>query len=303
MQQIVNVYKPQGATPLEVIQQFKQQFPRYKDEKISYAGRLDPLAHGILLLLLGEQGSKENNEKRALLRSADWRKNRGVTVERDSLLNLPKEYEFEAVFGMETDTYDVLGLLQKIKVTDKGKKTKHSPTKIQSNMELFHSALNDDLEKNIQSFIKSKLGKHIQQYPPFSSKPVQGKPLFRWAKENKLAKIEMPEREIEIFDFQLMGIYAINKDALQREVMQQIESVHGDFRQKEIQEKWEEFFAKNTNPIFRTARFTISCSSGTYIRSLVHELGKKLEIGAITLEILRTKVGEYELDSAITLTT
>jgi len=50
-----------------------------------------------------------------------------------------------------------------------------------------------------------------------------------------------------------------------------------------------------------TARFAIECSSGTYIRSLAHEMGQKLGCGAHLSEICRTAVGEFSLDQAIEL--
>jgi tRNA pseudouridine55 synthase len=49
------------------------------------------------------------------------------------------------------------------------------------------------------------------------------------------------------------------------------------------------------------ARFIIECSSGTYIRSLAHEMGQKLGCGAHLAEIERTAVGEFSLEQAITL--
>src|ERR1700681_2540191 len=49
------------------------------------------------------------------------------------------------------------------------------------------------------------------------------------------------------------------------------------------------------------ARFVIECSSGTYIRSLAHEMGQKLGCGAHLQEITRTAVGEFSLDQAIKL--
>ncbi len=49
------------------------------------------------------------------------------------------------------------------------------------------------------------------------------------------------------------------------------------------------------------ARFIIECSSGTYIRSLAHEMGEKLGCGAHLAEIARTAVGEFTLDQAFTL--
>jgi tRNA pseudouridine55 synthase len=49
------------------------------------------------------------------------------------------------------------------------------------------------------------------------------------------------------------------------------------------------------------ARFVIECSSGTYIRSLAHEMGQRLGCGAHLAEIERTAVGEFSLEQAITL--
>ncbi len=49
------------------------------------------------------------------------------------------------------------------------------------------------------------------------------------------------------------------------------------------------------------ARFIIECSSGTYIRSLTHEMGQKLGCGAHLSEISRTAVGEFSLDQAVKL--
>jgi tRNA pseudouridine55 synthase len=50
-----------------------------------------------------------------------------------------------------------------------------------------------------------------------------------------------------------------------------------------------------------TARFTIECSSGTYIRSLAHDMGQKIGCGAHLSEICRTAVGEFSLDQAVDL--
>jgi len=49
------------------------------------------------------------------------------------------------------------------------------------------------------------------------------------------------------------------------------------------------------------ARFVVECSSGTYIRSLAHEMGQKLGCGAHLCEITRTAVGEFSLEQAVKL--
>ena len=52
-EQLVIVNKPIGKTPLEMVQFFKKNNPEYAESTISYAGRLDPMAHGLLILLIG----------------------------------------------------------------------------------------------------------------------------------------------------------------------------------------------------------------------------------------------------------
>lgn len=41
--------------------------------------------------------------------------------------------------------------------------------------------------------------------------------------------------------------------------------------------------------------FTCEVSSGFYVRSLVHDIGEKLGVGATVVEIRRTKVGPYQV--------
>lgn len=48
-------------------------------------------------------------------------------------------------------------------------------------------------------------------------------------------------------------------------------------------------------------RFRVTCSKGTYIRTLCHDIGEKLGCGAAMETLLRTKVGRFTLDDAITL--
>jgi len=49
------------------------------------------------------------------------------------------------------------------------------------------------------------------------------------------------------------------------------------------------------------ARFVVECGSGTYIRSLAHDLGQLQGTGAHLAEIVRTAVGEFTLDHAVSL--
>ena len=47
--------------------------------------------------------------------------------------------------------------------------------------------------------------------------------------------------------------------------------------------------------------FRVTCSAGTYVRSLVHDLGQKLGCGAHLTGLVRTGSGEFLLDQAIAL--
>ena len=86
MKKIIVLNKKEGETPLEALDGIRIKYKEYKDIKMTYAGRLDPMASGVLVVLLGEE--VKNKEK---------------------YLALEKEYEFEILFGFATDTYDILG--------------------------------------------------------------------------------------------------------------------------------------------------------------------------------------------------
>ncbi|MGZ6988486.1 MAG: tRNA pseudouridine(55) synthase TruB [Thermoanaerobaculia bacterium] len=49
------------------------------------------------------------------------------------------------------------------------------------------------------------------------------------------------------------------------------------------------------------AAFRISCTSGTYIRSLAHDVGKALGFGAHLASLRRTSIGPFRLEDALTL--
>lgn len=256
MDTVLSVYKPVGKTPLEMINLVKTHYPEYASAPISYAGRLDPLAHGVLLLVVGDAIEK-----------------------RDEYLHLDKQYRFETLFGVSTDTYDYLGLTQNNKLLEP----------------------NQDVNTFVNSFVSRHVGIMQQEYPPFSSKTVQGKPLFQWAKEGRLNEIEIPSRSIEIKKMQTISIQPIDIQLLKQKFYTNIALVQGEFRQDDIQKQWEQFFANNTNSEFLTATFEVTCSSGTYVRGIAHSLGQELGCGAIATDILRTCVGKYTLKDALRL--
>lgn len=87
MEKVLKLYKNLGETPLECLERFRAENPEYANEKMTYAGRLDPMAEGLLIALVGEECKKK-----------------------DEYLGLDKEYVFEVLFGFQTDTYDILGI-------------------------------------------------------------------------------------------------------------------------------------------------------------------------------------------------
>lgn len=99
MANTIYIWKSIGLTPLEVVEKFKGKFPEYKNEVISYAGRLDPMAEGILILLIGEENKNRNK-----------------------YLDLKKEYESEMIIGISTDTFDSLGLITQVNLNEISKK-------------------------------------------------------------------------------------------------------------------------------------------------------------------------------------
>lgn len=48
-------------------------------------------------------------------------------------------------------------------------------------------------------------------------------------------------------------------------------------------------------------KFKVTCSKGTYIRSLAHDFGRKLGVGGYLKKLIRTSVGEYQLSNAVDL--
>lgn len=72
-----------------------------------------------------------------------------------------------------------------------------------------------------------------------------------------------------------------------------------DFKIKEKEIKINEFKILNfSSPVIE---FYISCSKGTYIRSLARDIGLRLGCGAYLSELRRTKIGNFDVDDASTI--
>ncbi len=241
------VYKNLGETPLLRLERFRSDHPEYQDSKITYAGRLDPMAEGLLILLTNEAVNAKEN-----------------------FLNLSKTYIVEVLWGIETDTHDVLGKVTNLK-------------------------LQIPEQEEIQEYILKSLGKFEQKYPAYSSKPVLGKPLFEWAREGKIDEVEVPSHEVEIISAEFVGRKAISKEDLLNQVQKKISLVKGDFRQEETISKWQEVLNVADTNEFVVDKIMLEVSSGFYVRQFVSDVAENFGTVATTFHIKRTKVGEFEM--------
>ncbi|QQS38773.1 hypothetical protein IPM62_05320 [Candidatus Woesebacteria bacterium] len=254
MPKVLNIYKPRGKTPFEVVKKLQEIIPTYKNLKIGYAGRLDPMAHGVLLILIHPE-----------------------TKNRTTYQNLDKEYEFDLLLGINTDTYDLLGLITNYK----------------------HVIYSDDLLKNIRKCSSKLVGSYRQVYPVYSSKTIKGKPLYKWARENLLDTIDIPTKVVNIHSLKIVKIREITQVKLLQNVTKRIKMVDGDFRQDKILKTWNTFLTTHSNDKFVLVKYRVKCQSGTYVRSICQTLGEMLGCGAVAYEIKRTKVGEFYIKDAL----
>ena len=210
MDGIIVVNKEKGCTSHDLVSKVK----KIVKEKVGHTGTLDPLATGVLPLLIGKG-----------------------TLCLKYLINHNKEYIAVLKLGVSTDTMDGEGIVLEEKDVD---------TSI--------------LEKsNVEKILSGFVGKQIQEPPIYSAIKVKGKKLYEYARKGE--SIEIPKREIEIYDMELRGI----------------------------------------NKIENEIEFKVSCSKGTYIRSLCFDLAKKLGTIGYMKDLKRLKVGEFSIENSITI--
>ena len=255
-QKVIPINKPVGLTPLESLQQLRQTMPELKDQKLSYSGRLDPMASGVILVLVGEE-----------------------TKNREHYQNLDKTYQVDILFGLETDTYDSLGILKNTRI--------NPPPKY--------------LTSNLQPLTSNLIGTIDQPYPPYSYIKTKGHPLWWWAKNNRLDEITIPSKQVTIHSVKLIDFTKLPLEKIIKEVITNINKVSGDFRQSKIISHWQTLGINDGDKKVYIAKLELSVSSGTYIRSISHELGQTLGTSAIALHIHRTRVGEYNISKSISL--
>ena len=208
MNGILLVNKQKNCTSHDVVYKVK----KIVKEKVGHTGTLDPLAEGVLPLLIGKG-----------------------TLCSKYLIEHDKEYEVVLKLGISTQTMDGEGeVLEEREIGEEVLDKKH-------------------IEKILESFV----GKQKQTPPMYSAIKVKGKKLYEYARKGE--KVEIPKREIEIYNIKLVGI---NRE------------------KKEIE-------------------FKVSCSKGTYIRSLCTDIAKKLGTIGYMSELKRLKVGNFKIENTI----
>ncbi|MEZ5344735.1 MAG: tRNA pseudouridine(55) synthase TruB [Pyrinomonadaceae bacterium] len=105
----------------------------------------------------------------------------------------------------------------------------------------------------------------IEQIPPmYSAKKVGGKKLYELARKGM--EIDRKAVNVKISELELIGD-------------------HSGSQESETQE----------------FRVRVTCSAGTYIRTLAEDIGKKLGTGCHLAELRRIRAGKFDIDQAVTL--
>tara|TARA_A100001015_G_scaffold320185_1_gene445684 strand:+ start:1279 stop:1995 length:717 start_codon:yes stop_codon:yes gene_type:complete len=232
------VYKPVGLTPYELVKNVRKRYPKYK--KIAFAGRLDPMAHGYMLLLIDEHCKLMDN-----------------------YLNLEKSYEYQIIFGITTNTYDIMGNIL-------------CETEKIYNLEYI-------LEK--KNYL---VGEYFQKYPQYSSKTVlyNNKMIPMW-KIKDLNQIKIPKKRIKVKYIKYIDHYYLNKRKLVSLVSSRLNQVKSsNFNIKSFKSQWENIKEND----YLIVKFKSHVTSGTYIREISNQLGILTNYGGTILEIYRNKI-------------
>lgn len=116
-------------------------------------------------------------------------------------------------------------------------------------------------ERKLVEVIASFEGEYDQIPPMYSALKVDGKKLYELAREGKV--VERKARKVKI------------------------ESIRINEMNLEDEQK--------------TVTFTVTCSKGTYVRTLCHDIGELLGCGACMQHLTRTRVGQFNVDDSLTL--
>lgn len=117
--------------------------------------------------------------------------------------------------------------------------------------------------RKLDSVLRELTGEIEMTVPIYSAIKINGKCLYRYARKG--IKVELPKRMSTIFSLARL----------------------------------EDYFDSEFNCY--NVKVKMECSSGTYVRSLVEEIGRKMNIPTTCQSIKRTKIGDFDLKDAVTL--
>lgn len=223
--------------------------------KMGHGGTLDPLASGILVVGV----------------------NKGTKLLQNYLTGSIKTYETQAVIGMCTTTGDVEGEI----ISKNG--VKH---------------ITQDM---INEIPKKFIGELKQTPPIYAALKMNGKPLYEYARENKPLPKEIKPRIVNIYSLDILSELKCEPyEKLNESKDLNIPTLNEDklYYSKEYKPDGEAVevllkpFDTDELPSFK---FKTQVSSGTYIRSLISDIGKSLESSAYMVALKRSQQAEWEL--------
>lgn len=253
MRRYAVIDKPIGQTPLQAMEEYRASDASLLRVPLTYAGRLDPMAQGKLLVLLGDECKK-----------------------RDAYAGLDKEYIFEVLLGFKSDTGDVLGLPVAGTNADVSERAIEAAARSLTGKHTFpYPAFSS----------KTVAGKPLFQYAlegtldsiemPTTDVRVYS---LRYVDKITLSRARLIECILEKIE------------RLKTEDGR--EMLGGDFRKEDICKRWWSLQEQKYGS-FTILRFKATVSSGTYIRTLGPLLARKLGSDGLAYSIERTKIGRY----------
>jgi len=262
-------YKPLSLTSNEFIFNLKKE--NKITNKACYCGRLDPMARGKMLIL-------ENEECKKML----------------EYLNNSKYYEFIIVFGISTDTDDIMGLFENASFFTDFSLLKQK------------KIYKDKIKKAIQKIQCKK----FQKYHKYSSfvlrKEGKRKPLWEWEKSGQLRENEIPSKKVKIYELKELDKYELNLINLIKIWIQLISNVNKrhNFRQEEIIQQYktliqQEKKAKKENKINKEnikvlcVKYKIKVSSGFYVRQFICDLKREIGFPLLVYDINRVEISQF----------
>lgn len=253
MRRRVVIEKEIGQTPLAAIEAWKQMHPAYAHLPASYAGRLDPMASGKLLVLFGDECKRQ-----------------------ERYIGLDKEYEVEVLLDLATDTGDVLGM------------PAYTGERWQGDMRAALSSVTGTHSVPYPAFSsKTVSGKPLFLYALEGTLdaieiPVHDETVYRISllETREVTKAELGEH------IEALLAHAPRTDDPKKRLGE-------DFRQDAIRAAWQDTFAAMQDRSFTVLRLRVACASGTYMRTLAGRIGTELGSDALALSIHRTRIGRY----------